>query len=339
VTLGWGLIGLGRIAATAIAPGLAGLEGSRLVAVAGRDAGRTAEFADSFQVPSAYTSVEELLADEEVDVLYIATPNALHAEQVIAAAAAGKHVLCDKPLALSAADAERGRAACDAAGVSLGVMFQTRFHVGFAEMAELVREGAIGDVVVAEVEIGSGFPPPSGWKADPALAGLGTLNNQGIHGIDILRFLLGDEVEEVVALTVGGTVDTTATVLLRFAGGTLAYLHSSHVLPDPRNDIVLRGESGSVVAEGLSRSGQQGTIAVTSGDRRTELPGDSVGVHARALAAFAEAVRDGRPPSPSGVDGVRCAQVMDAIVASLGSGRLERVEDVAESSATAARSA
>ncbi|HEY0278618.1 MAG TPA: Gfo/Idh/MocA family oxidoreductase [Solirubrobacterales bacterium] len=339
MSLGWGLVGLGRIAATAIAPGIAGLEGSDLVAVAGRDAGRTAEFAGEFGVPSAYTSVDELLADEAVDVVYIATPNALHAEQVIAAAAAGKQVLCDKPLALGAADAERARVACEAAGVALGVMFQTRFHVGFGEVAELVREGAIGDVVVAEVQIGSGFPPPSGWKADPARAGLGTLNNQGIHGIDVLRFLLGDEVEEAFALAVGETVDTTATVLLRFTGGTIAYLHSSHVLPDPRNDIVLRGESGSVVAVGLSRSGQRGTIAISRGEQRTELAADSVGVHARALAAFAEAVRGGRPPSPSGFDGLRCAEVMDAIAASLRSGRSERVASAAGSSPTAPRSA
>jgi 1,5-anhydro-D-fructose reductase (1,5-anhydro-D-mannitol-forming) len=329
VTLRWGLIGLGRIAATAIAPGLAALEGSELVAVAGRDAGRTAEFAERFGVAGAYTSLEDLLGDDGVDVVYVATPNALHADQVVAIAGAGRHVLCDKPLALSAADARRAVAACEAAGVRLGMMFQTRFHEGFAEVAALVREGAIGEVTVAEVEIGSGFPPPTGWRADPRLAGLGTLNNQGSHGVDLLRYLLGDEVEEVVALTVGEPVDTTATVLLRFAGGTLAYLHSSHVLPDPRNDIVLRGETGSVaIGGGLSRAGQRGEIVVTLGGHGKVIPGDSRGVHKRVLAAFADAVREGREPSPSGIDGVRCAEVMDAITASLRSGRLEPIAAV-----------
>ena len=144
--------------------------------------------------PAPSTTYAKMLADPAVGAVYIATPNALHAEQVIAAARAGKHVLCDKPLAVSVADAQRCVAECRSAGVRLGITFQTRQHDGMAEAAALVRDGAIGRVVAAEAQMGTGGRLPQGWRTDPALAGLGTLNNVGVHALDILRYLLGSEV-------------------------------------------------------------------------------------------------------------------------------------------------
>ena len=129
-------------------------------------------------LPILVTALDDyvkMLADPAVRAVYIATPNALHAEQVIAAARAGKHVLCDKPLALTVTDARRCVEECRSAGVRLGITFQTRYYDGIADAAKLVRDGGIGDVIMAEVTMSAGRNLPRGWRTDPALAGLGTL--------------------------------------------------------------------------------------------------------------------------------------------------------------------
>jgi 1,5-anhydro-D-fructose reductase (1,5-anhydro-D-mannitol-forming) len=127
----WGIIGLGRIADTEIAPAITASPRGELRGVVSRDQGRAEAFAGRHGAARALTSFGELLADPGVDAVYIATPNALHADEVVAAAAAGKHVMCDKPLALAVADARRAVAACEEAAVQLGITFQTRFHDHF----------------------------------------------------------------------------------------------------------------------------------------------------------------------------------------------------------------
>lgn len=121
-----------------------------------------------------------------------------------------------------------------------------------------MRSGAIGTVVVAEVTMSAGRNLPRGWRTDPALAGLGTLNNIGVHAFDLLRYLTGSEVSEVACLIgaePGYQVDTTALVLLRFASGTLAYVNANQSVPRSRDDIVLYGTEGRVLGSNLSRAG------------------------------------------------------------------------------------
>jgi 1,5-anhydro-D-fructose reductase (1,5-anhydro-D-mannitol-forming) len=314
--LGWGIVGLGRIASTQIAPAIAASADSTLVSVVSRDLGRAKEFARTHGAASAVDDYPALLADPAVEAVYIATPNALHAEQVIAAARAGKHVLCDKPLAGTVADARRCVAECRSAGVRLGITFQTRFHDGLAEAAELVRSGAIGKVVVAEVEMSAGRNLPQGWRTDPALAGLGTLNNIGVHALDILGYLVGSRVADVVALVdsePGYQIDTTALVLLRFANGTLAYVNANQSVPNARDDIVLHGSEGRVLARNLSRPGRDGALSFITRDGSREFPAASHDAYRRVIEAFADAVRSGRDPSPSGEDGLRSVEVTAAI--------------------------
>ena len=315
-TLGWGITGLGRIASAQIAPAIGACANSTLVSVASRDQGRAEEFAKAHGAARAFGDYAAMLADPEVAAVYIATPNALHAGQVIAAARAGKHVLCDKPLATSLADARRCVDECRTSGVRLGVTFQTRNHDGLAEAAELVSTGGIGRVVVAQVEMSGGRNLPRGWRTDPGLAGLGTLNNIGVHAFDILRYLLGSEVREVAALTdsePGYEIDTTALVLLRFASGTLAYVNANQSVPNAQDDIVLYGTEGRVLARNLSRPGRDGTLSFITRDGEREMPAASHDAYRRTIGAFADAVLQGRDPSPSGEDGLRSAELTDAI--------------------------
>jgi len=324
----WGLIGLGRIAETEIAPGIAALGGHELAIVVSRDQAKADAFAASHGAQRGMTSYEEMLAAEDIDAVYIATPNALHAEQVAAAASAGKHVLCDKPLAMSVYDAEAAVAACEDAGVRLGMMFQTRRFEGVPEAVAAVRDGTIGRVVMAQVEMGAGRNLPKGWRTDPSLAGLGTINNIGVHAFDLLRYLLGAEVIEVSALIdreEGFTVDTAAAVILRFDNGTLAYVNANQAVGHPQNDFVLYGSSGRVLGRNLSRPRQDGTLIVTTADGQTEKSANTSGGYRETLAAFAEAIEVGHDPSPSGVDGLRSVELTTAIATAVETGSVVRM--------------
>ena len=318
--LGWGLVGLGRIASSQIAPAIAASGNGTLACVASRDQGRAEDFARTHGAARAVDDYAKLLADPDVQAVYIATPNALHAEQVIAAARAGRHVLCDKPLAVTVADARRCVEECRAAGVRLGITFQTRRHDGLAEAADMIRSGAIGKVVVAEVTMSAGRNLPKGWRTDPGLAGLGTLNNIGVHAFDVLGYLLGSQVREVVALTdsePGYRIDTTALVLLRFANGTLAYVNANQSVPYSRDDIVIYGSEGRILGRNLSRPERDGTLSIITADSEREFPGSSRAAYRRTVEAFADAVLSGREPSPSGEDGLRSTELTTAIAEAL----------------------
>ena len=319
-TLGWGIIGLGRIAGTEIAPAITASASSALICVVSRDQGRAEAFARVHGATSALDDYGKMLADPAVGAVYIATPNAQHAGQVVAAARAGKHVLCDKPLALTVAEAQRCVAECRSAGVGLGITFQTRFFDGMAEAATLIRAGGIGRVVTAEAQIGTRGSLPRGWRTDPAMAGLGTLNNIGVHALDILRYLIGSEVSEVAAMASsepGFDIDTTDLVVLRFRNGALGQLHASQAVPHPRDDIALYGTEGRVLAPNLSRPDRDSVMSFITRDGEREFPVSSRGSYLRTIDAFAEAVAAGRDPSPSGEDGLRSVEVTAAIADSI----------------------
>jgi 1,5-anhydro-D-fructose reductase (1,5-anhydro-D-mannitol-forming) len=318
--LGWGIVGLGRIAGTEIAPAITASASSALISVVSRDQGRAEAFAREHGAATALDDYAKMLSDPAVGAVYIATPNAQHAGQVVAAARAGKHVLCDKPLAVTVADAQRCVAECRTAGVGLGVTFQTRFFDGMAEAAGLIRDGGIGRVVTAEAQIGTRGSLPRGWRTDPALAGLGTLNNIGVHALDILRYLLGSEVSEVAAMASsepGFEIDTTDLVLLRFRNGTLGQVHASQAVPHPRDDIALYGTEGRVLAPNLSRPDRDSVMSFITRDGEREFPVSSRGSYLRTIEAFTGAVTAGRDPSPSGEDGLRSVELTAAIADSI----------------------
>jgi 1,5-anhydro-D-fructose reductase (1,5-anhydro-D-mannitol-forming) len=166
----WGIIGLGKIADTEIAPAITASSQGELRGVVSRDPGRAEAFAVRHGAERALTSLDELLADPGVDAVYIATPNALHAGGVVAAARAGKHVMCDKPLALSVADARRAVASCEQAGVRLGITFQTRFHDNFGRFRELVQDGSLGEILAVPLSGQSRSTAPARPSARAASA-------------------------------------------------------------------------------------------------------------------------------------------------------------------------
>jgi 1,5-anhydro-D-fructose reductase (1,5-anhydro-D-mannitol-forming) len=316
MTLGWGIIGIGRAADTLVAPGITADPNSRLVHVVSRDAGRGKAFGDKHGAVRSGTDFDAMLADPEVDVVAVTSPNAHHPAQVIAAAAAGKHILSDKPLAPDAAEAERVIAACSAAGVRIGMNFQTRHHSCFQVAKQVIDSGEIGDIISIQVDASPGHAPVGGWRADPELAGLGAVNNIAVHIYDLLRFLTNSEVTEVSAMFETGReakLELLPMVLMRFASGALAFANGNQFTPMPLNDIVIHGTTGRIDGRGITRPMQEGEMrVVTAAGERTEHY-QTHDCYELLVKALSQAILDGRDPDPSGVDGLRCVEITDAI--------------------------
>ncbi|MGH7877245.1 MAG: Gfo/Idh/MocA family protein [Candidatus Dormibacteraceae bacterium] len=316
MTLRWGLVGPGRSADTLVAPAIAADPNSELCWVVGRDQVRAEAFAKKHGLPRSGTSYESMLSDPAIDAVVITTPNAQHPDQVAAAARAGKHVLCDKPLGPTEAEAARALDACRMAGVKLGMNFQTRRHSCFVEARRVIHSGAIGEVRLIQVDASPGDVPHSGWRAQPALASRGAMNNIAIHIYDLLCYLLDSEVTEVAALLDTGQaadLERMPLVLLRFASGALAFANGNQLTPMPLNDIVIHGTRGRIDGRGITRPQTTGSMRVVTAETEVTSSFSSQDCYEATLGAFTADVLAGRDPSPSGLDGLRSVQLTDAI--------------------------
>jgi 1,5-anhydro-D-fructose reductase (1,5-anhydro-D-mannitol-forming) len=321
-TNGWGLIGTGRIAEDRILPAIRRFDGNRLVGVVSRDPARARTFAGKFGAEHAYTRYEDLLSNPDVTVVAIHTPNALHAEQAIAAARAGKHVFCDKPMATSVADAQRMIAECERAGVKLGVNFHNRFMPCFIDTKRIIDSGEIGAIQLVILEASPGARPGgrlSTWRIDPQLAGLGTTMSIGVHVYDILRYLLASEIEAVTAFfdTPRGVMEETNFSTLRFASGVLAQVNVNEKAALPHNDFVIQGTKGRITGKGLTRSRAGGVLEVKTTDgqsRSVEYP--ATNAHEACVVGFSRVLLEGGEPSASGLDGLRSIQLTEAMARS-----------------------
>ncbi len=329
-TLGWGVIGIGNIVQGTIAPAMLAEPECDLVAAVSRDQGRADDFAAEFGARYAYTSYEEMLANPEVEAVFIATPNALHADQVVAAAGADKHVLCDKPLAINVPDAARALEACTDAGVKLGLNFHYRHLPWVQDVTRIIGDGEIGEVKVIHLEVGSGTRHYDNWRADPEMAGLGSVHNVGVHGLDFLRVILDSEPVEVMAMMDhapgSGSVEMLALIMLRFDNGAVVYCNLNETLPNPQNDISIYGSAGRILGRAFTRSRSDGDMTVLSEDAETVTDYPAPEGHRMSVTAFTRAILSDDEPNASGLDGLRSAQVCEAIGRSAKERRLVEVE-------------
>lgn len=316
----WGIVGPGRFAGERIVPAIAAAPGHRLHAVAGRRPDATAEFALTHGIPRACADAAELIADPDVDCVYIASPNALHAGHVEAAARAGKHVLCDKPLATTVGDAERAIAACGSYGVVLAINFQLRQFEDVRWLREAIAGGAIGEVEQIRIAYEVGHHPLARWRTDASLAGQGALFNLGVHAFDMLRYVTGDEVaaiEAVSRLDPDCGLDVANIAVGKLKGGALAVVSCDQYLHHPLHETVIHGSQGRITARDVGRLGRRGASAITLvgadgsvTERRFET---SEGAETRVIEDFGEAVRLGGSPAATGEDGLASLKIALAV--------------------------
>ncbi len=242
MTLRWGILGPGRIS-RAFLTGLADADGATAVAVASRDAGRARAFADEFRVPWAYGSYADLLGDPDVDAVYIGLPNGLHPEWSVAAARAGKHVLCEKPLAASEADAEAMFEAARVAGVWLMEAFMYRFHPRTLRLAELVADGAVGPVRVMQGSFGFTVGETANTRLSAELAG-GAALDVGCYPVSLARMVIGARPAHVFAAArwADTGVDAALAGSLDYPGGELGQVYGSMFAEDHQTAVVIGSE-------------------------------------------------------------------------------------------------
>jgi 1,5-anhydro-D-fructose reductase (1,5-anhydro-D-mannitol-forming) len=328
-TLGWGVIGLGNIVNSTIAPAMLAEPSCDLVAGVSRDQGRADAFAAKFGARFAYDDYDRMLANPEVEAVFIATPNSLHAQEVVAAARAGKHVLCDKPMATNVPDALLEIEECRRAGVKFGINFHNRHLDWVRDVKEMLTGGVVGEVEAVEVEVGSGTRRYDNWRTDPEMAGLGSIYSVGVHVLDFLRLILASEAVEVAAMfdqePGGGAVERLGMVLIRFANGTMAYANCNERLAYPRNDVVFFGSKGRIAGFGLTRARVDGQLTVLTEEGETTTSYPAPEAHQRAVAAFSKAVLSDETPNASDIDGLRSMQLCDAIARSVAERRVVQV--------------
>ena len=247
--LRWGILSTAKIATGKVIPGILKADRCEIVAIASRDAELARDAAANFGIPNAHGSYEALLLDPDVDAVYIPLPNHLHAEWTIAAVGAGKHVLCEKPLAMTAADAERMIEAADAAGVHLMEAFMYRHHPSWVAARGLVEAGRIGRLSAVQTWF-SYFNDDAANIRNIRAFGGGALFDIGCYAVNLSRMLFDGEPTRIAASMLrdpGSGVDVLTSAILDFDAGIAGFTCSTRTETDQRVDIY--GTDGRISIE------------------------------------------------------------------------------------------
>jgi 1,5-anhydro-D-fructose reductase (1,5-anhydro-D-mannitol-forming) len=312
--LRWGLIGASTIAAQHMIAAIRA-NGGDAVAVMSATADRAATFARDHAIAHGTSRLDDLLGSDDVDAVYISTTNELHRDQVFAAAAAGKHVLCEKPLALTLDDARAMVERCRARGVVMGTNHHLRNAATHRAMREAIKAGRIGRPLFARVFHAVYLPPNlQGWRIEKPEAGGGVILDITVHDADTLRFVLDDEPVAVTAMTSRGGMgreglEDGVMGALRFASGLVAQFHDAFTTRYATTGFEVHGEAGSLIGTDCMTQAPKGDIVLRSKDGETRLAIDHENLYARSVRLFQEAVAGRGSPAASGEDGIKSLSV------------------------------
>lgn len=269
----WGVIGCGGIADRRTIPGMMLAENAELVAVMDANADAANAIKEKYNAKYAFDNIEELLALDEIQAVYIASPVFCHKEQAFAAAKAKKHILLEKPMALTAEDSQEIADFCDAQGVKLGVGLMMRFHAYHQAMRDLIADGKLGEIVSMRGQLTCWYPDiPNNWRQDKARSGGGALMDMGIHCIDLLQYISGLEAKEVTGFSGTQTfrynADDSAAVVMKMNNGAFAFVDANFNIPDAaaRCRLEFYGTKGSILAEGTVSQIEGGNVDVLISD-------------------------------------------------------------------------
>lgn len=326
----WGVIASGGIARRRTIPeGILPARNAELVGGFGRNKKTNAEVAREFGAHAA-ASLDELLA-LDLDAIYIASPNHAHLEQTRMAAAAGKHVLCEKPLGLNVAEAKRMMQLCRKAKVNLGTAFMMRFHSQHQAALRLIQSGKLGQPVFARAQLSCWYPPlPGAWRQIPKLAGGGALMDLAGHCVDLLEMFFGPVT--AVSCMINRTVHSYRTedsgvVLARFKNGATATVDTFFCIPDDssKNRLELYGTRGSILAQGTIGQEDGGEMVTwlegakpyNAKQARTTDGGlviapKRVNTYRAEIESFSQALLDGRDTEESSRAGLRSQIILAA---------------------------
>jgi len=308
--LRWGLIGTSTIAALHMI-GAIRANGGEVTAVMSASADRSATFAREHAIARGVSGLDELLGADDLDAVYISTTNELHRDQVFAAAAAGKHVLCEKPLALTLGDARAMVARCHERGVVMGTNHHLRNAATHRAMREAIKAGRIGRPLFARVFHAVYLPPNlQGWRIDKPEAGGGVILDITVHDADTLRFVLDDEPASVTAMTSQGGMgreglEDGVMGVVRFASGVLAQFHDAFTTRYATTGFEVHGEDGSLIGTDCMTQAPKGEVLLRTKDGAAPLAIAHENLYARSVRLFQEAVAGRGSPAATGEDGIK----------------------------------
>jgi len=328
--IGWAVLGCGRVAERRFAPAFAGCPDATLVAFCSRDLAKARIYARRHNALRAYGSLDDLLADAYVQVVYIATPNALHAAQAVRCLRAGKHVLVDKPMATSAREAQEMVAVARETGRILGVLQQQRFHPGNMHLIRLRDGGQLGKLNVLRVQIAMWYPPKQSWRGIPALSGGGVVMDLAPHALDLILQVGGDisRVDcQIRTLQFPGEVEDFCCARLDLTDGAVGLLELSYCAHQYGGRVEAHGSQATLAMEGSMQSAGAYSIWFRKGQTAEPVQQivSTTDCYKAAIENFTDAVLQGGEPAISMYDGLRVARLVEALYTSA---RTERPVEV-----------
>ena len=329
----WGVIGAGGIADRRTIPGMMLCDNAELVAVMEINMELAEKCRTKWNCKRAYDSEAALLADPEVDAVYIASPVFLHARQAMAAADAGKHILIEKPLAMTAAEGQRVADYCKAKGVKLAVGLMMRFGSYVQAMKKAIADGKIGRPVSAYAQFTCWYPDmPGNWRQSKRNGGGGAMMDMGVHCIDLLQYILGSNAAQVAAfhdtLSFQYEVEDSSTVMLRLENGTQCVVQSNFNIPDDAAKwrIEVFGDQGRLIGDTVIGQVDGGTLdamflGAQSGydaqqnkkdGQKTEIEVQFGNMYAREIESFSNSILNDAPVEVPAEDAIRVQRIMEA---------------------------
>ncbi|WP_116092130.1 Gfo/Idh/MocA family protein [Sphingomonas crusticola] len=323
--LGYAIVGLGTYGLKVIIPQFVNCANSRLAAVVSGDADKAKRVAAQYGLPDRsiynYQNFDSIRDNPDVDIVYVCLPNSMHADYVIRAAKAGKHVMCEKPMAVSVAECEAMIAACKKAGKKLMIGYRVHFEATNLEAMRLASSGAIGTRKYLRSEHGFVQPNPSMWRLKRALSGGGSLMDMGVYSLQAARYMTGEEPIAVYAHESTDKSDPRFQEVedrieweLEFPSGVIASCLSMYSAN--QNHILLMGDKGRIELEPATR--YSGNHMWTGRDgRETEItdipPGPRPTQFAGQLDHFVDCIVNNKEPIVSGEEGLRDLRIVEAI--------------------------
>lgn len=313
----FGVIGAGGIADRRTIPGMLKCDEAELVSVMEIDAARAEELRAKYGAKRAYTDEAALLADPEIDAVYIASPVKLHARQAMMAADNHKHILLEKPIALTYAEAKQVLDYCDARGVRVAAGFMMRFGACINEMKRAYEAGKIGQLVSIYAQFTCWYPDmPGNWRQSKASGGGGSLTDMGVHMIDLIHYVTGSKTRQVAAfhdtLTFHYEVEDSSNLLLRLENGALCTVQTNFNIPDPvakwrfemfgtrgrlvGSDVVGQVDNGEVEMLRVDSVGGYDAQQDASGTAERQIITGAYGdLYQREVASFCESLLQDKP--------------------------------------------
>lgn len=329
----WGVIGAGGIADRRTIPGMMLCDNAELIAVMEINKDLAEKCRAKWGCKKAYDNMEALLADPEIDAVYIATPVIFHAQQAMAAAAAGKHVLVEKPIAMTAEEGQKVVDFCKEKNVLIAVGLMMRFGSYVQAMKKAIAEGKIGRPVSGYAQFTCWFPDSEGgWGQSKKTAGGGAMLDMGVHCIDLMQYILGTKVKQVAAfhnnISFQYDVEDSSMVMLRMENGAQCVVQSNFNIPDDAakwrleffgdegrligDTVIGQVDGGSLDAMFLGTQGGYNAQQDKKDGERAVIDVEFGNMYAREITSFSNSILTGAPVEVPGQDAVYVQRIMEA---------------------------